>query len=184
MTGKDLYQHGLTMVIAPVADGVAVEMMAKTSIEKACLSEAQWYFMQVHNTPLLLEPLLSILERSALTPKLFQEVLQGNFVPLDTCNSYVKKFLQACKLPTGLTTILPQEINSYMYGWHHIRKQLLLLCLASTLAHYMAGTYDSSIVRLNALVARISLKTGYSPMQWQKIINVMLEKIPGIMTWL
>jgi len=116
MTGKDLYQHGLTMVIAPVADGVAVEMMAKTSIEKACLSEAQWYFMQVHNTPLLLEPLVSILERSALAPKLFQEVLQGTFVPLDTCNSYVKKFLQACKLPTGLTTILPQEINSYIYA--------------------------------------------------------------------
>jgi len=106
------------MVIAPVADGVAVEMMEKTSIEKACLSEAQWHFMQVHNTPLLLEPLLSILERSALTPKLFQEVLQGNFVPLDTCNSYVKKFLQACKLPTGLTTHNhPATGNQFLYVW-------------------------------------------------------------------
>jgi len=43
----------------------------------------------------------------------------------------------------------------------------------------MVGTQHQDIAHLNWLLAWVPLQTGYSPMQWQQGLNVMLEKSPG-----
>jgi len=43
----------------------------------------------------------------------------------------------------------------------------------------MASMYDLDIVWLNAMLAQIPLKMVYSPKQWQKSVNMMLEKASG-----
>jgi len=77
---------------------------------------------------------------------------------------------------------LPQYINSWRKDW-----EAMSLSLSGVhFGHYIVGTQHQDIAHLNWLLARVPLQMGYSLMQWQQGLNVLLEKSPGNydMEWL
>jgi len=43
----------------------------------------------------------------------------------------------------------------------------------------MADTFNPNIVLFNAMMAKLPMRTRYSPHCWREGLNVMLEKVPG-----
>jgi len=64
-------------------------------------------------------------------------------------------------------------------GLAQTKETMLSSPLGIHFGQYIAGTFNPKILVINAKLADILLCTGFSPAQWHKGLNVMLEKSPG-----
>jgi len=65
-------------VIGPDPQGGCLSYTHKSELEQACLDEAGRCFMQVHDTPLLLPPLVNIFGETGSTFQSFKQVLTAH----------------------------------------------------------------------------------------------------------
>jgi len=65
------------------------------------------------------------------------------------------------------------------YWVEKMRESMSSLPSAVHFGHYMAGTFNPTIVVFNACLANLGFTTGYSLKRWRTRLKVMLEKQPG-----
>eukprot|EP00957_Ditylum_brightwellii_P134977 10291419-Ditylum_brightwellii.AAC.1 len=110
------------------------------------------------------------------------EILEGDFDPNKSKNipamNYWLKHNICCALPpslihTNLTVdafkalvrIQLEMMSSSLSGWHYI--------------HYKATLMEDSICLVHATMMTLPFRFGFTPLHWQKAIDVMLEKDIG-----
>ena len=168
----DQHRQGIPYVV----DSDGNECNSKESIEIACLQENKQRFHQAKDTPLLCEPLYSLLGPLGDGPAT-TDILQGTFVD-ETIDPVVLQTLQAlqnCDFaalgPTRITTSDYQEI------WRH-SKERTSSCSKFNLhfGHYIAIASDDQLTSLHTQMVDITLMSGYSPARWWVGLNVIIPK--------
>jgi len=158
------------------------ECMAKQVLERACLAEAGRRSTQANQTPCFTALLWERFGKLGVHQQAFKEVLEGKFIPPNTCNPYVKKVLQHLQKPSGVPEVGPPTLAEYIYGCRHAWEAMSSLYSTIHFGQFMAGTQDMQVANFNAQMTIILAATGYSPNCWHHGLNVMLENAPGNMT--
>jgi len=70
-------------------------------------------------------------------------------------------------------------LQEYQGGWHKAQEEMLSSPSGIHFSHYIAGNFNPDILVFNAKLVDIPFSTRYSPTQWCRGLNVMLEKSPG-----
>jgi len=147
-------------------------------MEKACLDEAGRHFTQAQHTPFLTAPLLDIFGKTG-RPKAIQQVLDGSFTPPAQCDPYAVKFLSSLTHPALVTNIPSRSLEEYTGGWRKSRETMSSSASGIHFGHYIARTFNPEILLVNATLANIPLRTGFSYDRWKKGLNIMIEKTVG-----
>jgi len=108
----------------------------------------------------------------------FQEVLNGTFRCPPETNQYAVRLLTSLKRHPGAYAT-KHTIQDQIYGWQKVRETMASSMSSVHFGHYMAGMFNPEIALLNATMVDILLVSGYSPRQWWKGLNVMLQKQAG-----
>jgi len=91
--GKVTTHRPLAIVSEPVATGPRRDCRTRQELEQACLTEAGRCFTQANRTPCFQTPIWEIFGDLVVNRKAFDQVLDGTFEPLPSCDSFTKKVL-------------------------------------------------------------------------------------------
>jgi len=149
-------------VIAPSTDDKPrQEFHQKSKLERACLLEAGRRFTQAQYMPLLTPPLIEFFGECG-KPKAIEQVLQGTFSVPSQCDNYAAKLLLALVRPPTISEVAPRSLTSYSNGWKKARESTSSSASGLHFGHYIAGTFNPEIFLVNATMADIPLRTGFS----------------------
>jgi len=169
----------LAMVEAPGQDLRMQQVYhQKVELEQACLEEAGQCFTQAKQTPLLTSPLVDIFGKCG-DPKEVAQILSGAMVLPTLSDPYAVKFLAAMTHPQGIKEVTSRSTQAYCRSWHKAQETTGSLASRIHFGHYIAGTFNPEILVLNAALANILLRMGFSYARWKKGINVKIEKTMG-----
>jgi len=70
-------------------------------------------------------------------------------------------------------------LSEHCTGWRKARETTSSSASGIHFGHYIAGTFNPEIMVINAALADIPLRTGFSYQRWQKGLNIMIEKTMG-----
>jgi len=107
------------------------------------------------------------------------QVLAGEFIPPPDCDAYARKFLLAVSRPQTIPEISPRSPNAYSRNWEKARETTSSSASGIHFGHYIAGTFNPEILIMNATMADIPLRTGFSYERWKTGLNIMIEKTTG-----
>jgi len=174
-------RQGLSSVTAPTASDMdrCKTTMGAVQLKQACLAKAGQCFTQATGMPFLSKPLCSIFKNHGMITTEFQELLDSTFQPLEECDPYAKKLLQALQKPPGITPIPQRTLIDYTNAWNKAREMTSSSISQVHFGHYMVGMFNPNIAIMNATVADIPMLTGYAPARWKNGLNVMLQKQVG-----
>jgi len=176
---KILVHRPLSVVTAPGLDNSSHhEFHQKDELEKACLEEVGRRFTQAQHTPLLSSPLLKIFAECSKSKEVTR-VLSGTFIPPIPCDEFATKFLSSLAKPSQVSDCAMRTASEYCNGWRKARETTSSLASGIHFGHYIAGTFNPEIMVINAALADIPLRTGFSYQQWQTGLNLMIEKTTG-----
>jgi len=94
------------------------------------------------------------------------------------CDPFAAKLLCHLYHPPQIKDIPQHTLNEYQCRWHKAHETTSSSPSSIHFGHYIAGTFNCTILVTNAKLADIPLHTGFSPACWCKGLNVMLEKLP------
>jgi len=177
--GKTTAHRPLAIVSEPMENGSCRDCHTRQALEQACLDEAGRRFTQANFTPCLQNPIWDIFGDLGITRKAFDQVLNGTFVPPDSCDPFTRKVLTHLSKPAVVRTTPDPSIEEYIQGWKKAREETSSSYSNVHFGHYIAGSQDERVASLNAGMAALPAMTGYSPNRWRHGLNVMLEKAPG-----
>ena len=177
-----LRSSSLSLVIAPDADGNWTEMTAKDDIERACLEENERRFNQASNTPFLQPPLFDEVGPLGTGPAV-PEILRGEYVPPTGTDPYAVKLLPHLRRNPEVQEAEPigvdLDVPAHCHAWHKAKEATSSCPTGVHAGHCKAGAAHEGIATMEAQMANIPYRTGYSPRRWQHGINAMLLKKPN-----
>ncbi len=175
---KTVVHRPLAMVVGPGTHTARQEFHSKVELEKACLAEAGRRFTQAKDTPFLTSPLIERFGECGKTQAVNQ-VLEGTFEPPLGCDPLAARLLLAFARPETIHEVPPRTITDYTRGWQKARETTSSSASGIHFGHYIAGTFNPEILLINATLADIPLRTGFSYDRWKKGLNIMIEKAAG-----
>jgi hypothetical protein len=177
-----LRSGSVTMVLAPDADGTWTERTEKREIESALLQENERRFNQANDTPFLVPPLYDLIGPLGLGLHA-DAVLNGTFVAPPGTDPYAVKLLYQLQRDPAVAQAPPMPLelplDEYVRGWQRARERTSSGPSGLHFGHYISGTKDMELAEFHRTMAHIPYLSGYSPVRWQKGIDVMLEKKKG-----
>jgi len=81
--------------------------------------------------------------------------------------------------PRGVEEVTSRSTQAYCCGWRRVQETMGSLASGIHFGHYIASTFNPEILVLNAALANILLRMGFSYARWKKGINVTIEKTMG-----
>jgi len=164
------------MSVTPVSNDNTARRTTEgvAQLELACLEKAGRRFMQAKDTLFLTEPLALLFREKGTESVAFQEVLNGTFICPPETNQYAMRLLSSLKRHPG-AHVTPWTLQEQTSRWKKVRETTASSMSSVHFGHYMAGTFNPDIALLNAMMADILLLSGYSPRQWRKGLNIMLQ---------
>jgi len=78
-----------------------------------------------------------------------------------------------------LEEVTPQTMQAYCRSWQKACKTTRSLASGIHFGHYIARTFNPTILVVNATLANIPLCTGFTYERWKKGLNVMIKKTAG-----
>lgn len=147
--------------------------------------------MQVHqakyqhgeNTPMMQEPLQTDLGDLGIGHTA-NEVMQGTYSLPTGSDQYVVKLLKelAFSDTASETNVAPtgMPVTVWQMFWQTAKERTASGPLDINFSVLKAGSYITLISILDATLAEIPMLSGYSPKRWQKAIDAVLLKKPGV----
>jgi hypothetical protein len=133
-------------------------------------------FRQTEGTPFMQEPLRTSVEYLRIGPGA-QEILNGTFkCPV---NPYAARLIQGLKQIDGtheepIHVSMPTE--EYCQGWKRAKEKTSAGLSTLHFGHCKAGALDPRIIKFEAAMASIPMKSGYAYKRWRKGTDVELLK--------
>jgi endonuclease/exonuclease/phosphatase family metal-dependent hydrolase len=156
-------------------EGSSKSTTTKDEMECALLAENQQRFNQARDCPFLVEPLAGIVGRYADNDAL--SILTNQVQDHRTGNMFTDMVLQALQGPANRSTIqLDLSTESYEQGWLKCKEQTASGPSGIHFGHFIAACRHSKLKTLECAMANFPMKTGYSPVRWQRGVEVMLLK--------
>ncbi len=161
-------------------DGTTTHHSEKNSMEAAFLEEARACFTQASNTPFLTPLLVEELGLLNCNDEHFEAIMNGQYEPLAGTTQGARLLIQHMKWPPEVPDCnLMLTKTTHSDGWKKAKERMALSLSGAHFGHYKAGIYSKLINAVHMALSAIPLRTGFSYNQWQKGINVMLEKSLG-----
>jgi len=105
---------------------------------------------------MLQEPMFSWLGIANIDSNTFQQILDGTFECLATCEPITKWLLQQLARPEGVQEHLPQIYQEYWQGWLQAQETMASSPSGIHFGHYMVAMADATIAKLNAILANLA----------------------------
>jgi len=131
--------------------------------------------------PFLQTPLWDAFGPMGTKTEAFQAVLDGMYSPPTMCDHYATKVLKALACPP-IEPIPTHTMDEYTRGWQHAAEKTSSSMSGVYFVHYMSSSVSPTIVVVNAAMAQLPMKHGFTPDQWKHGLNVMLPKQEGNVT--
>jgi hypothetical protein len=147
-------------------------------MEKAIIFSNKRKFKQSFNTPFYNFPYNKIFVYKGLTPAA-QQVLDGTFIAPQDASCHIKDFLRSSAMPTKIkNNINKMEITlvSFISFWRHAKENTSCFPSEFSFVTFKASSYETYLANMDCIMTRIPLHTGYSPLRWQRVVDVMIAK--------
>jgi hypothetical protein len=165
----------ITMVEAPNEDGVTEQYTDPEGIVRGCIWENKRRFRQTEGTPFMQEPLRTSVGYLGIGPGA-QDIINGTFqCPANT--PHAARLIQGLKRIDGthekpIHAGMPTE--EYCQGWKRAKEKTSAGPLTLHFGHCKAGALDPRIIKFEAAMASIPMKSGYAYKLWRKGTDVEL----------
>jgi hypothetical protein len=169
---------GISSVEIERPNGETVEINTKAGIERACMDENRNKFLQTRNTPCMREPLRSALGRIG-NSDICRDILRGEYQPPANTPIYTREFLAQLKQPQEFIYPPPAaQISMHMYqdGWKHMNEYTSAGISGIHFGHMKACALNTFTANFESSLSHIPYNTGYSPTDWEKGVDVMIQK--------
>ena len=165
------------------ADLILIQHSDKDTVEQKIMENNENRFRLTENTPPMNEPLLSNLGFLSDTDAA-KRILNGTYICPEGVDAYTKNFIASLQItaPIDPADFIPNTVSlqDYQVHWKWSKE-----CTSSSISglhfgHWKAAAESNFLSKLHALFTDIIISTGYSPIQWQQGLLVMLEKKKGV----
>ena len=171
--------QALSRVIAQDADGQMKEHTSKAEIEEACLLAYGKRIRQASDTPFMIDPLYNCVGPLGFGPA-SKEILDGTFICPEGTDPHAKKLIDALQRPANVQEQpLTFSLPTYKRRWKRSREGTASGPSVQKFSHCIAGSRDDLVAQMEAQMAHIPFRGGYSPERWRHAMDVMLEKQKG-----
>jgi hypothetical protein len=172
-------RQSLSSVEIMTSEGTWEELTDQSEIEAALLKELESRFNQASSTPfcsyLLLEATGRMGESEAA-----KSILNGKYTPLgpkDTWSQALIPFL--CQtIPTRNPHFI--SVSEHIAGWKRVKERTAAGPSGITIPHFKAHSVSPILSEIDTIMANLPYFFGFSPERWQKGLDVMIPKKPGI----
>jgi len=123
----------LAIVSKPMDRDGRWECKAKQGLECACLAEAEQQFTQANQTPCFMTPLWEIFGELGVCHWVFDEVLEGNFIPPEDCNPYAKNNSLSAKKTASSLRCWSSDHNGIYYQLETCERRNILFIFNGSL---------------------------------------------------
>ena len=169
---------GVTKISLMNRQGIWEETTNKQAIEKGCAEENASKYRQTETTPCMrgqLQEDLGYLGNTASS----QAILDGTYIPPEGTNPYITEFLQQLQYDPNAhnkppIATLPTE--AYTQGWKRKKEFTSAGKSEWTFSHSKTCALDQNASDFEATMAHIPYITGYTPLEWQVGVDIMIYK--------
>jgi hypothetical protein len=167
------------MVTIQDAAGNWVELTSKQDIEHTIIQNNQEKFQQSFNTPFMQPPLSHLFGFCGLTSSV-QAVLAGVFEPPEDTDTQVKSLLEELQMPEHVCNLgclkLLLPLDTYRSYWKSANSKTSCNPGALSFASLKSCALDDQLSEFKCSMTRLPLLSGYAPLRWQQMIDVMILK--------
>jgi hypothetical protein len=177
LRGK-LNRSSTTMVTVTNEDGTTTDIFDKNLMEKAIISSNQRKFSQSFGTPFYNAPYNRLFGYQGLTPS-SKQTLMGTFNAPPNASTHMVNFLSHLVMPQNIRnnpTTMDMTLESFTSYWRKAKENISCYPSDLTFATMKASSYDSYLAHVDWILTRIPLISGYSPLRWQRCVDVMIPK--------
>jgi hypothetical protein len=166
------------LIEIPVA-GEWIELTQRQDIEQALIQELSVRFNQAADTPFQSEPLLSTVGPLGTTDATGQ-ILHGSLQLPENTDEWAAKLIPF--LQQQIPTVEPTDLTPWQYAssWKKVRAKTSAGPSGLTIPHMKAHGSSAYISEIDTIMANLPFRYGFSPRRWQKGLDIMLEKKPGV----
>jgi hypothetical protein len=165
--------------IEVLKNGEWVELTNQQEMEAALLKELQARFNQAKETPFAIKPLLLEAGAVGFGPS-SNQILRGNFVPSHDTDPWAAKLIPFLKQEITQAPIDKLTKEEYAAGWKKVKERTSSGPSGITIPHMKAHGLVPYLAEVDVLMAHLPYFHGFSPERWQKRLDIMLEKKPGV----
>jgi hypothetical protein len=177
LRGK-LDRNSTVMVSVPLPDGTTHDITEKRQMEKAIIASNKRKFQQSFSTPFYNHPFNNLFGYLGIT-KSSQQALEGTFIPPANTTDHMKTFLTHMAMPTVIRenpNNMEMTFASFSRYWRKAKENISCFPSEFCFATLKASSHDDLLTVMDCIMTRIPLITGYSPMRWQRCVDVMIPK--------
>ena len=153
----------------------------KTDIERVCITENIARFSQSEGMPPMTDPLLCHLTH-LYNPTVATAIMDGTFQCPPGTDPYAVLFIHALRRPEGAVPTEPWhlDLQTHIDGWKRQKENISSEPSNLTFSHYKAAIQDDTTAKFDHLLRMLPVTYGFSPKDWQKIVDVEILKKEGV----
>jgi hypothetical protein len=182
LRGK-IHSGSTTMVTTQDQEGRIVDLTKKEDIELAIMKCNEAKFRQSVHTPFFQFPLAAEFGFKGLTSAA-QAALAGAYESNHPIDSFAKLILDEMATPDKVRELRPNVMSislaSFQQFWRKAKEKTSCYPSPMSFATMKAGATNDVISQFDCNMTNIPLSSGYSPLRWRKLMDVMILKRSGL----
>ena len=165
-----------TMVEITKEDGTEEEITERKDLEQAIMQENESKYHQIDDScPLTKGQLLRDIGWYGEGPKV-DDILKGTYVPPEGTDAETREFLKEIGRD-GVPQVPKQSIQEFRSSWNVSREKTASGGIH--FGHFMACARNDNLNWINFAMAEIPEISGYAPIRYKKVVDLMLLKEPS-----
>lgn len=163
--------------------GVLHSYTTQPEVEQALQRCLESRFSLTDNSPIMQPYLFHLLGNGVLTPA-GQRILKGEpiMLPRHLSNKYTKWLLTGMACPNPPVPPIEKHISilDFQRYWSRTKEKTSSSLSGLHFGHYKAAASSDMLSEFHAFFTEIVFRSGYSLKRWQRGLQVILEKKPGV----
>ena len=170
--------NGVSKISLLNNEGLWEETTNKKLIEQGCADENTNKYRQTQNTPMMQGQLVRDVGYLGNT-EAAQAILDGTYMPPPGTNRYTTEFINELKYDPNAHNNPPLETlptEDYIQGWKKKKEFTTSGKSGWTFSHSKTCALNKATANFEATMAHIPYVTGYTPLDWQIGVDIMIYK--------